>query len=95
VPTSSAHVPTDAAPRYAKQLVAHLGRKVPVEDVDGGRRLAFEFGSGIVRAGADAVVLEATAADAETLARVEDVLGRHLERFGQRNELVVTWRRPG
>jgi hypothetical protein len=23
---------------------------------------------------------------------VQDVLGRHLERFGQRNELVVTWR---
>jgi hypothetical protein len=29
------------------------------------------------------------------LARVEDVLGRHLERFGQRNELVVSWVRPG
>jgi hypothetical protein len=93
--TSTAHVPTDAAPRYAKQLIAHLGRKVPVEDVGGGRRLAFEFGSGVVRAEADGVVLEATAADPETLARVEDVLGRHLERFGQRNELTVTWRRSG
>jgi uncharacterized protein len=27
----------------------------------------------------------------EALERVQDVLGRHLERFGQRNELVVTW----
>jgi uncharacterized protein len=28
------------------------------------------------------------------LARVQDVLGRHLERFGQRNELAVTWTEP-
>ena len=27
----------------------------------------------------------------ECVERVQDVLGRHLERFGQRNELVVSW----
>jgi hypothetical protein len=31
------------------------------------------------------------APDAESLARIEDVLGRHLARFGQRQELTVTW----
>ena len=36
-------------------------------------------------------VLRAQAGDTEALERVQDVLGRHLERFGQRNELVVTW----
>jgi hypothetical protein len=92
--TSSAHVPTDAAPRYAKQLVAHLGRKVPVEEIEGAHRLGFEFGTGLVRAESGGVLLEAAAADPELLARVEDVLGRHLERFGRRNELVVIWRRP-
>jgi hypothetical protein len=92
LPTSHAHVPTDAAPRYVKQLVAHLGRKAPVTD---GERLAFPFGTGVVRAAPDGVVLEAAADDDEALARVEDVLGRHLERFGQRNELVVVWSRSG
>ena len=33
--TSTAVVPTDAAARYAKQLLAHLGRKAGVEPVDG------------------------------------------------------------
>ena len=37
------------------------------------------------------LTLRAQAPDTETLERVQDVLGRHLERFGQRNELVVTW----
>jgi hypothetical protein len=29
----------------------------------------------------------------QLLAHIEDVLGRHLERFGARRELVVTWQR--
>jgi uncharacterized protein len=38
--TSIADVATDAAPRYAKQLASHLGRKAPVEELtDGGYRL--------------------------------------------------------
>ena len=35
MPTSTAAVPTDAAERYAKQLLAHIGRKNPVEPLDG------------------------------------------------------------
>jgi uncharacterized protein len=31
------------------------------------------------------------AEDAETLHRVKDVTGRHLERFGEKDGLVVTW----
>jgi hypothetical protein len=38
-------------------------------------------------------VLEAAAPDADSLAHVEDVLARHLERFGARRELVVIWER--
>ena len=93
---SSAVVPTDAAARYAKQLLAHLGRKAGVEPVDGepdGGRLTLSAGTGIVRPRADHLLLEAHAADEESLALVEDVLGRHLERFGARRELTVTWER--
>ena len=94
MPTSIAAVPTDAPERYAKQLLAHLGRKNTVEPVDGvpeGGRLLFAYGSGVVRPEAGRLVLEAVAEDDESLARVQDVLGRHLERFGARRELVVHW----
>jgi hypothetical protein len=97
VPTSTAVVPTDAAARYAKQLLAHLGRKNTVEPVEGepdGGRLVFAYGTGTVRPTADGLVLDAAADDAEGLAHVEDVLARHLERFGARRELVVRWQRP-
>ena len=93
---STAVVPTDAAARYAKQLLAHLGRKAGVEPVDGepdGGRLTLSAGTGIVRPRADHLVMEAIAGDEESLAVVEDVLGRHLERFGARRELIVSWQR--
>lgn len=89
--TSTAVVRTDAPVRYAKQLASHLGRKVAVEEVDGAHRLTFAYGVGIVRAEDGQLVLEATAADADSLAKVEDVLARHLVRFGRRNELAVSW----
>jgi uncharacterized protein len=94
VPTSIAAVPTDAAERYAKQLLSHLGRKNAVEPVDGvldAWRLVFAYGIGTIRSEGNRLVLEATAPDEESLARVQDVLGRHLERFGTRRELVVRW----
>ncbi|WP_420123260.1 DUF2218 domain-containing protein [Nakamurella sp.] len=92
---SVAVVDTDAPARYAKQLLSHLGRKVAVEPVPGqpepAGRLVFAYGFGDVLPGAAALELRATAADNEALARVQDVLARHLVRFGARRELEVTW----
>jgi hypothetical protein len=89
-------VTTDAALRYAKQLLAHLGRKVAVEDVAGvpnAQRLVFAYGSGVLRPEPERLVMDAAADDEESLARVEDVLTRHLERFGARRSLAVSWQR--
>jgi uncharacterized protein len=94
VPTATAVVTTDAAVRYAKQLLTHLGRKNSVKPLDGapeGGRLVFTYGLGTVRPEDGRLVLEAEASDDESLARVQDVLARHLERFGARRELSVHW----
>jgi uncharacterized protein len=40
---------------------------------------------------ADALVMRADADDAETLDQVRDLTGRQLERFGEKDGLVVTW----
>ena len=37
------------------------------------------------------LVMLAAADDAQTLDRVKDVTGQHLERFGEQVGLVVTW----
>jgi uncharacterized protein len=93
---SIAVVDTDTPERYAKQLLAHLGRKDTVETIryeSQGGALVFSYGTASVRPENGQLVLEAQAPDEDSLAHVEDVLARHLERFGARNELVVTWER--
>ena len=92
---STAVVTTDASARYGKQLLSHLGHKVraepmPNEPAPAGR-LIFAYGIGTVLPMPGQLVLRASAADLESLARVQDVLQRHLEKFGARRELVVTW----
>lgn len=92
MPSSIAHVTTDQAARYAKQLASHHGRKVPAESLPGGStQLTFPFGHGVLTPQPEQLIPRATADDTHALEQVQDVLGRHLERFGQRNELTVTW----
>jgi hypothetical protein len=86
-----ADVPTEVPERYAKQLVAHLGRRVEWTTAGPVSTAGIAGGTGVVEVGDGVLTLRAEAADTESLERVQDVLGRHLERFGQRNELVVTW----
>ena len=85
--TSSAVVATDAPARYAKQLLAHLGRKNT-------GRLGFGDGVATLRPADGLLLIAGAAPDADGMAHVEDVVKRHLERFGARNELTVTWQRP-
>lgn len=90
---STARVSTERPARYIKQLAEHMGRRIQTEYTDEHGTLTFDFGRCELSAEAGTLVLHAHADDAESLARVEDVTGRHLERFGQKNELAVTWQR--
>ena len=89
--SSRADVPTDAPERYAKQLVSHLGRKTEWTTEGPVSTATIAGGTGVVEVGDGVLTLLAEASDTVTLDRVQDVLGRHLERFGQRNELTVVW----
>lgn len=94
---SRADVVTGAPARYAKQLISHLGRKVPftgdaitapATGVIGAATAGIVVGDGVV-------TLLAAGDDEESVARVEHVLGSHLERFAQREALTVRWVRTG
>ena len=88
---------TSSPERYAKQLLSHLGRKVPFTGdaitapataVIGAATAGIVVGDGVL-------TLEAAGHDEESVARVEHVLGSHLERFAQREALTVRWVRTG
>lgn len=89
--TSTASVSTSAPERYAKQLAAHLGRRAPVRDIDGDTEITFDEGACLLHPGDNVLDPRASSPDEDGLAIVKDVVGRHLERFGQRHELRVVW----
>ena len=101
--SSSAAVETPRAGRYGKQLATHLGRRLVTEwDEHAGTGLVvFDGGRCDLRATPEQLVLQ-VALNASTDPRVaaarleliENVVGRHLVRFGARDELVVRWVRP-
>lgn len=89
--TSVATVATDRAERYAKQLGEHMGRKVPMEETSAGRTLTLAGGTCLLAVTDTALVLTASAPEEESLARVQDVVERHVVRFGAREDLQVDW----
>lgn len=92
VMSSEAVVATDRPARYGKQLVAHLSRRVGGEwsEEEQTGRIDFPAGRATLSCEADSLQLRVVCAEAD-LDRLEDVVGRHLVRFGTRDELVVSW----
>jgi hypothetical protein len=89
---STAQVATAKPSPYMKQLCKHFSHKndVVFDDTSGEIRLS----SGVCTLDASApaqLALIASAVDAESLERLTAVIGGHLERFGVRDELAVSW----
>ncbi len=92
---SSASVATDRPDRYAKQLISHLGARAEVERAAGATVLGLSMGVCEVRVVRGAIELQARAADVASLHRLEGIVQRHLERFGDSDDLEVNWRATG
>jgi hypothetical protein len=98
-------MPTDRPERYAKQLASHWASRGSVVEEDGATVLRWPTGQTIVlRPEPGSLHVEVTLTDdAVTPARGDspqqpaqidafaEVVARHLERFGARDELLVTW----
>ncbi|MEJ3745994.1 DUF2218 domain-containing protein [Actinomycetes bacterium KLBMP 9797] len=90
--TSTARVPTTRPERYIKQLVSHMGHRATTELGDDGRGvITLQHGQCVLTPSEEHLLMVATAADAETLAVVQDVIARHLVRFATQEQLTVDW----
>ena len=89
---STASVSTERAGRYGKQLVAHLSRRSAGEWDEQGGTGWIDFGETRAQLTAGPTALDIRlSATPDALDRMEDVVGRHLVRFGARDELTVQW----
>jgi hypothetical protein len=93
--SSEARVPTAVPRRYLAQLCKHFQHKLPVTFDEGHGRI--EFAAGRCELDAEAasgiLVMRVVAGDEPDLARLEDVVARHLVRFAFREKPEVRWTR--
>ncbi|WP_149360190.1 DUF2218 domain-containing protein [Lolliginicoccus suaedae] len=91
MPESVARIATDRADRYVKQLASHFGHKVPV--VQEGRQIEilFDLGVAMCTASSRGITVTVQAHRESDVAEVQGIITRHLEAFGQRDELRVSW----
>lgn len=84
--------PTDRAGRYGKQLASHMGRRHGSTWSEAEERGSIDLGDGdaVLTARPDGLEIVLTGPDLDQL---EDVVGRHLIRFGERDELTIEWTR--
>lgn len=97
--SSTARVSTPRPARYAKQLASHMSRRLDTRwDGDEGRgHISFtgDAAGELEMIAGDGVLLLQLEGPQDQIAQLEEVVGRHLVRFGGRNELVVQWKRHG
>ena len=79
---------------YMRQLCKHFGHNNEADYGDTSGSIRLPYGLCELQAGERELTLTVSAEDAETLARMEHVIGSHLERFGRGDELAVAWQRP-
>jgi uncharacterized protein len=89
--TSRASVATDKPVPYMRQLCKHFGHKVDASFGDDSGYIQFEFGRCELQARERELDLTVSAAHEEGHERMRRVIGSHLERFGKRDALSVSW----
>ena len=84
-------VTTEKPSPYLLQVAKHFRHKLPVTFEPEEATIPFRFGAARLHVAGGTLVIDSYAATPEDRARVEHVIGSHLERFGQRDELAVRW----
>jgi hypothetical protein len=92
VQTRHGTMTTDRPERYVKQLAGHWARKGSADTTDGTTVIRFETGQVVTLVPEDGLLrIEASVPDDGDPDRFAEVVADHLQRFGQRDELQVTW----
>ena len=89
--TVTGFMTTDRPARYAKQLTSHWAKQGPVSEEDGAIVQRWDSGQVITMTPQDTGLVVEVGVPDEDPTRFADVVKRHLERFGQRDELELVW----
>lgn len=88
---AEAYVETDKAAKYLKWLCGHFKIKVPAEYDEERGTVLFPFGVCEMRVQPGTLYIRVNTTDPDSFERLKEVVGDHLERFGRKDMLQITW----
>lgn len=89
---SIGEIQTPLAASYLKRLCKHFSQEIPVEYGETEGIAHFPFGQCRLQAEAQVLSFHCQAEDATALARLQEVIAKHVVMFTHRNPMTVTWR---
>lgn len=89
--SATTHVPTAHASRYLQQLCKHWSHKYAVEFTPENGRIPFDSGAVLIMDADSEGLGLSLSAEADQLARMEEVVANHLKRFAFHEELQFDW----
>jgi len=88
---SRAEIVSPQAGKYLQQLCKHFQHKLPVVLAEASGQIAFDVGDCQLTCVGERLDMVVTAASEADLARLQDVVARHLLRFAFRETLQIDW----
>lgn len=73
------------------RLCKHMGHKIPAEYSEAEGKLTFDFGTCKLTATDAQLAMFCEADSLESLDKMQDIVGRHLEQLAWKDEPSVTW----
>jgi len=92
---SIARVPDDRASIHLQQLCKHFAHRLPVTFTPEQGRIEFPLGVCRLEADANTLTMRAEAEDDERLAKLQEVVDKHLVRFAFKMPLTIEWSSAG
>jgi uncharacterized protein len=90
--SSIGEVQTPRAAIYLKHLCKHFSEEIPVEYSETEGFAHFPFGECRLLAKAQTLTFHCEAKDAAALAKMQDVIDKHIVMFTKRNPIILAWR---
>ena len=90
---TEAHVPTQNASSYLRQLCRHWSHRFPVEFDEHHGRIELQGTICMLKATSTELYVQLEIDDGADPDRMESVVAEHLQRFGFRETLVFDWKR--
>lgn len=88
---AKATIATQNAAKLMRWTIGHFKPKVPAQYDETNGRVEFQFGTCSMEATEDELIVTVRAEDASSLTSMKNIVGRHIEKFGIKENIQVAW----